>query len=90
MISLKEEKSSKVKYEHVWRGDAPLEIEEIALKFEGARLIRALSHRLNYDDKTGAFLDLVKLKFPLLVRNRREGDRYQPLGAPGKKKLKEI
>jgi tRNA(Ile)-lysidine synthase len=30
------------------------------------------------------------LKFPLLVRNRSEGDRYQPLGAPGQKKLKEI
>ncbi|NOR21811.1 MAG: tRNA lysidine(34) synthetase TilS, partial [Candidatus Aminicenantes bacterium] len=36
------------------------------------------------------FLDLGKLKLPLLVRNRSEGDRYQPLGAPGQKKLKEI
>ncbi len=25
-----------------------------------------------------------------MVRDRREGDRYQPLGAPGQKKVKEI
>ena len=33
---------------------------------------------------------MAKLRFPLLIRNRRRGDRYQPLGAPGQKKLKEI
>jgi tRNA(Ile)-lysidine synthase len=43
-----------------------------------------------FDDGTRAYLDASKVRFPLVIRNRREGDRYQPLGAPGRKKLKEI
>jgi tRNA(Ile)-lysidine synthase len=35
-------------------------------------------------------LDADKLNFPLEVRNRRPGDRFYPLGAPGHKKLKEF
>ncbi|MBU4494542.1 MAG: tRNA lysidine(34) synthetase TilS, partial [Acidobacteria bacterium] len=31
-----------------------------------------------------------RLDFPLTVRNRRDGDRYRPLGAPGSRKVKEI
>jgi len=42
------------------------------------------------DDAAGANLDAAKLSLPLLVRNRRPGDLYRPLGAPGRKKLKEI
>ena len=42
------------------------------------------------DNDAGCILDAGKIVFPLLVRNRRPGDRYRPLGAPGGKKLKEI
>jgi tRNA(Ile)-lysidine synthase len=42
------------------------------------------------DDRTRAFFDHDKLRFPLIVRTRRPGDAYRPLGAPGRKKLKEI
>jgi tRNA(Ile)-lysidine synthase len=42
------------------------------------------------DDAAGCVLDTDGLEFPLLVRNRRPGDRYHPLGAPGGKKLKEV
>jgi tRNA(Ile)-lysidine synthase len=42
------------------------------------------------DNYIEAYLDLDKLQFPLHVRNRQDGDRYQPLGSPGRKKLKEI
>ncbi|MCS7234252.1 MAG: tRNA lysidine(34) synthetase TilS [Synergistetes bacterium] len=37
-----------------------------------------------------AFLDVDKLKFPLFVRNRKGGDRIQPLGMKGRKKLKKL
>jgi tRNA(Ile)-lysidine synthase len=43
-----------------------------------------------FDDDTRVYVDGKKIAFPLLIRNRLEGDRYQPLGAPGHKKLKEI
>jgi tRNA(Ile)-lysidine synthase len=89
-ILLKSKISPKIRYEYRWEGKAPLEIKELKLKFEGKKIKRGKSLRLDFDDQTIAFLDLGKLKFPLLVRDRREGDRYQSLGAPGQKKLKEI
>jgi tRNA(Ile)-lysidine synthase len=39
-------------------------------------------------ERNVAFLDLDKVQLPLAVRNRREGDRFQPLGMAGTKKLK--
>ncbi len=47
-------------------------------------------NELKFDDYNRAYFDLDKLDFPLIIRNRREGDSYRLLGAPGKKKLKEI
>jgi len=37
-----------------------------------------------------AYMDMDKLQFPLYVRPRCEGDSFQPLGLPGKKKVKDI
>jgi tRNA(Ile)-lysidine synthase len=37
-----------------------------------------------------AFLDYDKIVKPLIVRNRREGDAYSPLGLKGRKKLQDI
>lgn len=77
-------------YEYRWSGEEPLEIKSLSLSFTGKKLRKEKASSLGFDDRTQACLDLKKLKFPLLVRNRREGDRYRPLGAPGQKKVKEI
>ncbi|HEX68463.1 MAG TPA: hypothetical protein ENG13_05335 [bacterium] len=37
-----------------------------------------------------AYLDVRGLKFPLIIRNRKEGDKFHPLGAKGEKKLKDF
>jgi tRNA(Ile)-lysidine synthase len=37
-----------------------------------------------------AFLDYDKIAKPLIVRNRREGDAFSPLGLKGSKKLQDI
>ena len=37
-----------------------------------------------------AYLDFDTLPFPLVIRKRRPADRFQPLGVPGHKKLKEF
>ncbi|MGZ7046240.1 MAG: tRNA lysidine(34) synthetase TilS [Candidatus Aminicenantales bacterium] len=42
------------------------------------------------DDRRRVVLDQAKVVFPLVVRGRRPGDLYRPVGAPGRKKLKEI
>ncbi len=83
-------KAALVQYEYEWEGKGILELQELGLKFKGTKRTGENFLRLRSDDQTRAFLDFGKLSFPLTVRNRREGDRYRPLGAPGRKKVKEI
>jgi tRNA(Ile)-lysidine synthase len=40
------------------------------------------------DDRSAILLDFDQLRFPLLIRNRRPGDRFQPFGLHGTQKLK--
>ncbi|MFQ6068944.1 MAG: tRNA lysidine(34) synthetase TilS [Candidatus Aminicenantales bacterium] len=87
-LFLKGESSTTVSYEYRWHGRSFLEIRELGLKF-GAKVGEKRPSFI-FDDSKRVFLDLEKLHFPLIVRSRKEGDRYQPLGAPGRKKLKEI
>jgi len=89
-LFLKEEPKPKIVYEKTWRGENHLEIKEIGLRFEGKKIKKNNFFSLKFDDEKLAFLDWAKLKFPLQVRNRKKGDKYQPLGAQGQKKLKEI
>lgn len=88
-LFLKEKAPARVRYEYTWNAQEPLEIKETDLKFIGKKITRG-NFLLDFDDQRRVFLDLGKLDFPLWVRNRREGDRYQPIGAPGRKKLREI
>lgn len=93
-----------VRYARLWDGRGRLPVPEAGWKysgrFVGAPAVRSLVEAISVggtrrkwrvpNDAAGCFLDAARLEFPLLVRNRRPGDRYRPLGAPGGKKLKEI
>ncbi|VBB06408.1 phenylalanyl-trna synthetase b3/b4 [Lucifera butyrica] len=46
--------------------------------------------RLSADGKMSALWDATELAFPIFVRSRQPGDRFQPLGMPGSKKLKDF
>jgi tRNA(Ile)-lysidine synthase len=47
--------------------------------------------RLDFSDRTWAgFLDADEVRFPLILRNPRPGDRFVPLGMAGHKKLKDF
>ncbi|MFP4081458.1 MAG: tRNA lysidine(34) synthetase TilS [Candidatus Aminicenantes bacterium] len=81
---------TQISYEYLWEGKDPVEIKEINSIFEGNEKTRKPGLHLDFNDEAQAYLDREKLRFPLLIRNRRPGDKYQPLGAPGQKKLKEI
>lgn len=89
-VSLKKRASPKARYEYSWSARGLLEIKELGLSFRGRRMEKKDIGALDFNDERKAFIDRAKLRFPLLIRNRKEGDRYQSLGAPGKKKLKEI
>lgn len=89
-LSLKQKTPVKTFYSCTWDGNKTFKLTEIGLRFRGKRMKRGDRLLLRYDDNTRAYFDASKLQFPLIVRNRHEGDRYQPLGSPGRKKLKEI
>jgi len=68
---------------------------------EEADEVKYLNHHLSFNqideskvrfsgDENIAFLDFDKLKFPLVIRLWREGDRFQPLGMNLKKKLSDF
>ena len=41
------------------------------------------------ENKNTAYFDYDKLKFPLMIKSRKEGDRFHPLGMKGSKKIKD-
>lgn len=89
-VLLREKPFPQADYEYRWNGETPLVIKEIEAVFEGRRVKKERVRKMDFDDERVVFVDGSMLHFPLIVRNRREGDRYQPLGSPGKKKLKEM
>jgi len=44
--------------------------------------------KIDFHNKNKNYMDLNKIHFPLVLRNRREGDWFQPLGMSGRQKLK--
>jgi tRNA(Ile)-lysidine synthase len=78
-------------FEILWDGRGEVVVAAAGTAFRGT-CHRADAGRSSFknDDRTGVDIDRVKLDFPLVIRNRRPGDIYRPLGAPGRKKLKEI
>jgi len=73
-----------------WNGRRPLRVPEAGMAFAGERMKKTSGAKIAFNDEKSCHCDAEKLRFPLLVRSREEGDRYRPLGAPGRKKLKEI
>jgi tRNA(Ile)-lysidine synthase len=76
-------------FEIEWDGAGELVLPN-GLRFGGKRMSRKAADAVPFDDRRRALLDAGRMEFPLVVRNRRPGDRYRPIGAPGAKKLKEI
>ena len=90
LIAVKPPVVDKARFRYLWDGRGVLKIKETGLAIKGRILEFRGTLPAPFDDRSRAFLDADKLEFPLLVRNREEGDRFRPLGAPGSKKLKEI
>ena len=75
-------------FEKSWDGRG--EFKAGGVTFRGKTADRPADFSPRGDDRRRAVLDRAKLVFPLVVRSRRPGDLYRPVGAPGRKKLKEI
>jgi tRNA(Ile)-lysidine synthase len=56
----------------------------------GARAGTGSNQEWTRFDSGAAAVQLGSIKLPLFVRNRRPGDRFRPLGAPGRRKLQDV
>jgi tRNA(Ile)-lysidine synthase len=90
LISVKERIPLSKRFHYDWDGEKDLLIREVGLSFTARKIRKGKIKLPPYDDDRRVLLDAGKVPFPLLVRSRRDGDRYRPLGSPGRKKLKEI
>ena len=90
-VALKKRTPAARAFEALWDGRTELALPGAGAVFRGSFAKPLAGGRTHKgDDRAGAALDADRLEFPLVVRNRRPGDLYRPLGAPGRKKLKEI
>jgi tRNA(Ile)-lysidine synthase len=79
-------------YEYWLSAPAEIVIKEAALRicFSEIPLEQNADWRLAEHGRHGAYLDMEKIHFPLLIRNFRPGDRFSPLGMSGRQKLKKF
>jgi tRNA(Ile)-lysidine synthase len=90
-LGLKERTRKARSYKILWDGRGEVAVAPAGMTFRGSRGKAAgPAASLKRDDRTGADLDAAALEFPLVVRSRKPGDLYRPIGAPGRQKLKEI
>jgi tRNA(Ile)-lysidine synthase len=75
-------------YNYIMRAGTDLFIEEAGVTIQTRKMLRPFP-RLP-DHFAEAFFDMACLPTDLTIRNFRRGDRFQPLGMTGHKKLKEL
>ncbi len=64
-------------------------VKEAGLEFISEVFDRRI-YKLDRKDKTCGIFDLERIRFPITIRNRQEGDLFQPLGLHYEKKLKDF
>ena len=62
-------------------------LEEIDKKVQFQTVQRDENFRMDLDPNS-AFMDFSEIRFPIIIRSFQEGDRFQPMGMEGTKKLK--
>lgn len=88
-LTLAKSREEAIPFEHVVPGPGYVEIPEIGrgMRFE----VEASRPGVRFGNSSGiALLDYDTIDFPLTIRSPRPGDRFQPLGMEGEKKVKDL
>lgn len=89
-IILKKQSEEEVpNFEFTLRLGDKIRVKELGLEFT-AEAFEQRVYKVDRKDRTCGIFDLERLAFPVTVRNRREGDVFQPLGLHYTKKLKDF
>jgi tRNA(Ile)-lysidine synthase len=85
ILERKKARSEQAKYEYPMNIPGSIYIKERKVTIH-AELVTKES--IDLGSKSKVYLDLDKIQQPVAIRNRRDGDRFQPLGMPGRQKIK--
>jgi tRNA(Ile)-lysidine synthase len=77
-------------YDYSLSGPGKIFIEEAQAHISFIEIPKAQSLDLQPSGHRIAFFDMNKIRFPLVIRNFRPGDRFWPLGSNGNQKLKKF
>ena len=77
-------------YEYPLSGPGKIFVEEAEMHISFIEIPKAQLLDLQQSGHRVAFFDMDKLRFPLVIRNFRPGDRFWPLGSSGNQKLKKF
>ncbi len=86
-IILERTKEGKKQVDYLYPLEIPCTIY-LAQRNLTIRLQLVKKSKIDFTVKNKDYFDLDKIHFPLVLRNRREGDWFQPLGMAGRQKLK--
>ncbi len=87
-LKKRKQKAGLISYSYTFPLGNELEIPESGMKIQSSRVV--LTPDLLPHDDSEAYFDLALLPETLTVRNFRAGDRFQPLGMQGHKKVKDL
>jgi len=85
LVIRKQIPKDKIEFDYELKVPGETKIPELS-----ARVITKFDDDYPSDDRYKEVIDYEKIKLPLRLRNRRDGDRFQPLGMKGTKKLKDF
>jgi len=89
-IILKKQSEDQIQnFEYTLRLGDRVKIKELGLEFT-AEAFDERVYKVDRKDRTCGIFDLERQTFPITIRNRREGDVFQPLGLHYDKKLKDF
>ena len=77
-------------YCYVFEGQGKFHIPEIRKTIHIDYLKKNDKVPLKFNDSSEIYFDADKIKFPLILRTKEEGDRFSPFGMKGEKKLKDF
>jgi len=83
-------KKAEAGFRYAWDGESPLSVAETGAVFTAELAPGGRTIKGQIDDSRQVFLNADRVVFPLIVRSRGEGDRYRPIGAPGRQKINEM
>jgi tRNA(Ile)-lysidine synthase len=87
VLEKKKKKLGKTEYEYALKIPGSVNIKERGLIVTVQKLLKK---KVDISDSNRIYLDLDTIKKPLVIRNRREGDWFHPLGTQGRQKIKNL